>query len=356
MKSLAPNCKIVSMTDRPLESTLCMWFNSRDMRMPGSPWLAATFWERVCEEFDEHEALVIGGEKDNFYILKALVGERWKSPYGLEMIDRYRIIREMCTDLFYMVLSINAPCQEFIQFNLTFSNVPRAFVDQLDRTRQAGFWEQSVRVKDLSTFAESGEYFRPPDCNDPQIAHVYDTAMMQIQESYRKLRELGMRPEHARGVVPIHLNVRADMTVNLRTLRELISKRTCFFAQGDYWRPVVNTLLEQIMDPEVSQMPMDPRTLKLFTGLPCDGKSECPYHRDLMDRLVDKSNPICPILYEKFLEPEEQRRTSTSMEEMYGHTNWVDEGSKYLKGMQRDFVPFQRLARKIAGSPPVSGS
>ena len=344
MKSLAPNCKIVSMTDRPLESTLCMWFNSRDMRMPGKPWTALTFWERIYDEFDQYEAL---GGGDIFYILKALVGEKWRYPKDSEGICKYSVIEEMCIDLFYMVLSINAPCQEFIQFNLTFSNVPRAFVDQLDRTRQAGFWEQSVRVKDLSTFAESGEYFRPPDCNDPQIAHVYDNAMMQIQESYKKLRGLGMRPEHARGVVPIHLNVRADMTVNLRTLREMITKRTCYFAQGDYWRPVVNTLLEQIMDPEVSQMPIDPRTLRLFTGLPCDGKSECPYHRDLMDRLVDKSNPICPILYEKFLVPGEQKRTSIAMEEMYGHENWVDEGTKYLKGMKRDFVPFQRLARKV---------
>jgi hypothetical protein len=323
------------------------------MRMPGQPWVAAGLYNRLQYEFTtwlNGRPILEADESKDYFILKALSGELWiEQMKGLLSGTSYFDMKKLALDLFYEVLKIDAPIQEFIQFNLTFSNVPRAFVDQLDRQRDTGFWEQSVRVKDLSKFADAHEYFDPQEVrNNPKLKEKYDQGMKFIQDLYGELLANGMRPESARGIVPMHVNVRADMTVNLRVMMEMVSKRTCYFAQGDYWRPVINSFLNDLMTSNRSSMPRDPRTIKMFTALPCDKKGMCPYTRDLMDRLVDKSNPICPILFEKYLSEEEQERTVMGMERMYGTYNWDNEGRAYLTGLQRDTMPFIEAVRRIS--------
>jgi hypothetical protein len=114
---------IVSSTAYPVETILCSWFNSRDV---GANWTTENIWSRLFGS---------NGTAEDRQIFHRLMKEKATSSQS-----------ENVANLFIDVISMDGvPINEFINFVITFNNVPRAFVDQLDRTRQAAFWEQSVR-------------------------------------------------------------------------------------------------------------------------------------------------------------------------------------------------------------------
>lgn len=338
MKQNLPGCKIVNMTQRVVDTLVCSWFNSRDFRMPGEPWTLANINERLENELNSYIQ-----DQSSFFILKNLLGEKFQEPnvphdqsYAGEYVDKMKNL------LFYSIIEIDIPLLEFITFNLTFYNVPRSFVDQLDRTRNAAFWEQSIRVKDLTKFADCEEYFVPPDLianPDTDVAKIYHVAMKDAQLNYARLIKAGLRPEQARGVAPLHVNTRADVSVNMRTLIGLFKKRICFFSQGEYWRPVIQEFFNELFTSELSDFrELDrEKIMKMFGKLPCDGNDKCPYFRDVVDRLVDKSNPICPILFLRFMDDDLKKKTVWTMHELYTIEGWKAFCDKYMKSIGRDY-------------------
>jgi hypothetical protein len=307
-----PRVDLVDCTSHPQEAILAAWFNSRD---EGPTWTVKNIWDRL------HGRTQLADTDAT--IFQRLMKDKATGD-----------IVANASNLFYDIVSMDIPVLEFVTFQLSFDAVARSFVDQLDRTRTAAFWEQSVRVLDLSQIADRRQYFIPAEVeNDQHLQTEYEDAMHDIQESYKRLKHLGLRPELARGIIPMHVAVRADASISLRTLLQIIRKRACFFAQGAYWEPVIS----QIIDIVVEKLPDPDRTRKLFARLPCDlevNSYRCPYKRDIMDRLVDRSNPICPILYVKELDEDERDRTLAGMDDMYGLPQFKKVGDEYLAALR----------------------
>lgn len=226
-----------------------------------------------------------------------VMGKVWeiaKSKMTLEQMDS-----SLLTDV-DTILSADLPTSEYINMIWCVEGMPRAFWDQFDRSRHAAFWEQSVRILDLSTFAEDGEFWVPDSIAKDIHAMVwYKQCMRDIQETYNNLIDKGIPSEDARGVLPLHINVRGTCAINLRALKQLISNRICFIAQGSYWLPIVHGMMLELAKV------LPPKTLRSMANLPCYGKSKCPIESNVVTRLTNEDpNPCCPIFLKRFASKE----------------------------------------------------
>lgn len=224
--------------------------------------------------------------------IQGVMGRVWEIAKGrtpLEGIDPGKVDVES-------VLATDLPTSEYITTIWCVEGMPRAFWDQFDRSRHAAFWEQSVRILDLTAFADEEGYWTPASVQKDQAAKkVYDEAMGRIQEAYTEMVKRGIPSEDARGVLPLHLNVRGTCAINLRALRQLISNRICFIAQGSYWLPIVHGMMLELAKV------LPPKVLKAMAHLPCYGKDRCPIEGNVVTRLTnDDPNPICPIYLKRF--------------------------------------------------------
>ena len=195
------------------------------------------------------------------------------------------------------ILSADLPTSEFVNTIWCVEGMPRAFWDQFDRSRHAAFWEQSVRILDLSHFATKKDYWVPDSiAKNGDTDSEYRECMHEIQKTYNRLIKLGVPSEEARGVLPLHINVRGTCCINLRALKQLISNRICFIAQGSYWLPVVHGMMLELAKV------LPPKTLRSMANLPCYGKSCCPIESNVTPRITGEDpNPPCPIFLKRFL-------------------------------------------------------
>jgi thymidylate synthase (FAD) len=224
--------------------------------------------------------------------LQGVMGRVWEVAKGklpLEEIDASK------ADL-AAILSADLPVSEYVNTVWCVEGMPRAFWDQFDRCRHAAFWEQSVRILDLRDFADEQEYWIPDAvAKQPEALARYNATMRQIQDGYNDLMKLGVPSEDARGLLPLHINVRGTCCINLRALKQLISNRVCFIAQGSYWLPVVHGMMQELSK-HLSQ-----RVMTSLANLPCHGKGRCPIEGNVVTRLTSEDpNPVCPIYLKRF--------------------------------------------------------
>lgn len=202
----------------------------------------------------------------------------------------------MPVDELNRAMSADIPPQEFITTIWLIEGMPRSFWDQFDRTRHAAFWEQSMRLVNLSSFWYDKEFWVPESIkNNPVALNEYIMAMKNCQEAYVALLNAGVPQDDARGVIPLHILTRGTCAINLRALKGLIQNRLCFVAQGEYWRPVVSGILEEL------KKYLTPEVIKSLVTLPCAGKKECPIGEVVSKRLTDEDPfPVCPLYLEHF--------------------------------------------------------
>ena len=123
------------------------------------------------------------------------------------------------------------------------SEVSRAMTHQLVRHRLASFSQQSQRY-----IEENGFSYVIPDSMLDNI-DIYDTfedTMNYIQESYNRLRELGIKKEDARAVLPNATHTEIIMTINFRSLRNFLKLRGDQHAQKEI-RMLAKNILEIVM-------------------------------------------------------------------------------------------------------------
>lgn len=102
------------------------------------------------------------------------------------------------------------------------SGISRACSHQLVRHRIASYSQESQRYVDMS----APEFVVPPAvAANPEAAGVWKQFMGQVAEAYGRLRELGVRKEDARFVLPNATATRIIVTMNFRSLRHLFSVR-----------------------------------------------------------------------------------------------------------------------------------
>lgn len=109
-----------------------------------------------------------------------------------------------------------------------FIETDRATSHQLVRHRLASFSQRSQRYVDEGEFAtEVPEAVR----SDPRATALFEAQVAAAAAAYRGLKELGIKSEDARAVLPNATLTRLAMTANLREWRHFIRLRGAAAAQ-----------------------------------------------------------------------------------------------------------------------------
>jgi thymidylate synthase (FAD) len=127
-----------------------------------------------------------------------------------------------------------------ITFEIT--GISRACSHQLVRHRIASYSQESQRYVDMA----APEFVVPPSVDkSPEARAVWDEFMDGATSTYHRLRELGVRKEDARFVLPNATATRIIVTMNLRTLRHFFSVRCEKAAQWEI-RSLALEMLRQV--------------------------------------------------------------------------------------------------------------
>lgn len=146
--------------------------------------------------------------------------------------------------------------------------LPRSLHAQVRVHRHWSFFSQSHQLHEPTCFADEGDYFEIPGL-DARQNDLERIAMEDAQHAYGKLRDSGLLPSLARGVLPMHINLGLSVATNLRALFQVAVQRRCHILQGTYWNP----LLDMMRDELVAKV--DERFKSLFELQPCDVMGRC---------------------------------------------------------------------------------
>lgn len=115
----------------------------------------------------------------------------------------------------------------------------RAFTHQLVRHRIASYSQQSQRYVDEAEF----NYIVPDDINaDEKALAVYREHMEYTRQAYTRLRELGIKKEDARFLLPNALESQIVFSANFRELRSVFNLRLDKSAQWEIRRVCMEML------------------------------------------------------------------------------------------------------------------
>lgn len=131
---------------------------------------------------------------------------------------------------------------EHASFTFSVEDVSRAMTHQLVRHRIASYSQQSQRYVTYDTLEK---YVTPPSINsDAQTRKVFDDALENASEAYRKLLKMGIPKEDARFILPNAAKTNIIVTMNARELRHFFNLRCCARAQWEI-REVAVEMLKQ---------------------------------------------------------------------------------------------------------------
>jgi flavin-dependent thymidylate synthase len=125
---------------------------------------------------------------------------------------------------------------EFVDYTFLVEGVSRGFTHQFVRSRHMSFAQQTMRVLNVSEGDARGWkfYTGPSVVNDEVRWALYNEAMDSADEFYKLLIETGAEIEDARGVLPTNIKTNIVAKMNMRTLVELVRKRSSIRVQGEY--------------------------------------------------------------------------------------------------------------------------
>ncbi|MFW9989962.1 MAG: FAD-dependent thymidylate synthase [Candidatus Odinarchaeota archaeon] len=102
------------------------------------------------------------------------------------------------------------------------SGVSRALTHQLVRHRLCSFTQESQRYVNQENF----NFIEPSDIRNNYTTHkIYLDLMFEIQKKYMRLRQLGIKKEDVRYILPNATENEIVMTANFRELRHIIKLR-----------------------------------------------------------------------------------------------------------------------------------
>jgi flavin-dependent thymidylate synthase len=161
---------------------------------------------------------------------------------------------------------------EFISFHFQINGVTRAFTHQFVRTRTASYAQQAQRVVDLSEM----EVLKPDSiASSPIASQAWDDAVGAIQRAYVVGQKNGAPNQDCRGIVPTNILTNISVSMNLRTLADLVGKRQNLRAQGEYAEVVIGMVrcayevmpwIDKFLYPERSTTPALDALLKDALG------------------------------------------------------------------------------------------
>jgi flavin-dependent thymidylate synthase len=120
---------------------------------------------------------------------------------------------------------------EFCHYTFMIEGVTRAFTHQLVRTRTASFAQQTMRVLNV----EGWKFAEGPSLQENAVlGERYRDTMATVSRAYDELIRNGAAIEDARGILPTNILTNIVMGANLRTMVEMIRKRSSPRTQGEY--------------------------------------------------------------------------------------------------------------------------
>ena len=133
-----------------------------------------------------------------------------------------------------------------------FEGISRACTHQLVRHRLASFSQESQRYVDLSK-GEWNAIVPPAIAEHPDAKERLDEAWHYLQETYRELREMGIRKEDARFLLPNATETRIVVTMNFEAWLHFLWLRAVDKAAQWEIRAIGQQVLEQLhsIAPEV---------------------------------------------------------------------------------------------------------
>ena len=132
---------------------------------------------------------------------------------------------------------------EYANYTFMIEGVTRAFTHQLVRTRTASFAQQTMRILNV----EGWDYATGPTIEaDESCKLVYDETMEEIAGAYDNLTSIGAAIEDARGILPTNILTNIVMGANLRTMVEMVRKRSSSRTQGEY-RDVLDSMKAEML-------------------------------------------------------------------------------------------------------------
>jgi len=165
--------------------------------------------------------------------------------------------------------------------------LPRSFHAQVRVHRHWSFFSQSHQLYEPAHFADEGDYFKIPGLT-PLCRDIERSSMKHAEDAYGDLREAGVLPSLARGVLPMHINLGLSVGMNLRSLFQVAVERRCHILQGTYWNP----LLDQM---SAALCALDERYARLFELQPCDISGRCLSAIEQELRVKGKDpHAVCP--------------------------------------------------------------
>lgn len=171
--------------------------------------------------------------------------------------DVQRILRTVILKNHHSVL-------EHVNFTFAISGVSRVLTHQLIRHRIASYSQLSQQRTDSSYL----KFTIPPEINhDPELAEEYKSMMIHCRELYRRLIECGISRNSARYVLPSGFTTRILVTMNARSLFNLLAQRECEVEEWEF-REVAHLMHAKLMKvaPDIFR----------FAGPPCETYGFCP--------------------------------------------------------------------------------
>ncbi len=153
---------------------------------------------------------------------------------------------------------------EHASFTFAISGISRVVSHQLVRHRIASYSQLSQQRSDASTL----DFVVPPDIRRaPHLAAEYRDLMVGCQEFYNRLVEDGIPLGTARYVLPSSFTTRIVMTMNARSLFNLIAQRECAAEEWEF-RQLATLIHRQLMT-------VAPGIFR-YAGTECETHGICP--------------------------------------------------------------------------------
>lgn len=195
---------------------------------------------RTCYSPNTPSELFFGKEYEKYMSRKASDGK--------DGTDVDRLFRQI-------VSSKHTSTLEHVVFTFGIEGVSRSLLAQLTRHRIGfSFSVQSQRyVSDKSDGRKGGfDWVVPPSIFENEKAFlIYHELMINIQDAYDELKELGIPSEDCRFVLPNAATTNITMTINLRSLLDFYSKRKK--GRGAQWE--IANLAEKLREAVVDKEP-----------------------------------------------------------------------------------------------------
>jgi len=329
MSNPTPNVKLLSWTRFPLETVYSVWEASKTEKPLRSP-------QDIFEQVEVEEVvklfkaviaqhIPIGEHIDLVYMLSN-VSVSWREQAVRHRIGTHPAPERLATDIVNDIV----------------------MVDEIPDLADSSWWSQSMRIMDMSAFADKGAY-RLPDTiarhPNTEVATRFHAAMFTAQNTYKWLVEQGVPMEDARELIGLGAHHRISWKLNVSSLQHIVGKRGCWILQLGLWGPVIRGMITEAVEN------IDPVFGELVTP-PClkgDEFTGCVYMEECRRRITgDDALPPCPLHLNYHHAPEGMR----GMLPMYldkldvpRKASMVDRAEEYRQFWSRDPFSGKRTRR-----------